>query len=411
MSEPRRELERVVGARNVGELAVDGDARTLPLATPQTEDELVELVRFAARDSLRVLPLGSGTKLGWCAAPERADFAVTTRALAGIVAYEPHDGTLTARAGSTMAELARAVEAGGNHLSPLVPQPTRATLGGVLAASQSGLERLRFGPARHQVLGMRVALSDGSIAKTGGRLVKNVTGYDLHRVYCGSHGTLCVIVEASMRLHAKPDAVAVLTSGELALDDALAATRRVRALDVQPWTVRIESEHGRPASFRVHVILAGGGETVAWERARVLEALPRSSEAGDGSAEVARLRELEADTAPEGPHLHIAVRPSRVAHALAQVLACAPSARIVADPALATIDAFFGPTVPELVAALVRRMRASGDSVAVRRAPAGVLRTVDPFGDPGASLPRMRRVQRALDPAGVFACGRFHGGI
>lgn len=426
MIDVRAELERSLGAGSVGELALDRRASSLvaneresgklPVATPRNEEELVELLRFASRESLHVLPVGACTKLGWCAPPARADFVLSTRALTGVVAYEAQDGTLTARAGSTMSDLARTVDAGGNHLSPLVAKPELATLGGVLAASQSGIERLRFGPVRHQVLGMRVALSDGSIAQSGGRLVKNVTGYDLHRLYCGSHGTLCVILEASLRLYAKPDARVVLTTDGLALDEALAAARRLAQLAIQPWTVRIENtaspdNASEPSPFRLHVVLAGGAETVAWERARVLEALPRAVAVADG--EVARLRDLEADfqSGRRGPHLRIAVRPSRVSTVLAQAFACSSRARVVADPAIATIDAFFGTTSPELVLALVRRLRSAGDSVALRHAPEGVMRTVDPFGEPSASLARMRSIQRALDPDGVFATGRFHGGI
>ena len=153
-----------------------------------------------------MVPCGLGSKLGWTRPPPRADLLVSTRRLAGLLRHEPDDGTLSALAGTPMSELRAAALAGGHWLTPDVAAPRRATLGGVIAAGQSGLDRLRFGPARHHVLGARVMLADGTIARSGGQLVKNVTGFDLHRLYAGSHGSLCVILEVALRLFPAPRA-------------------------------------------------------------------------------------------------------------------------------------------------------------------------------------------------------------
>ena len=202
-------------------LELEQDARfAFPLVAPASEEQLASVVARAGRDGLRVLPLGLGSKLSFtrpeALAAARADsdpidLALSTQKLQEVQAYEPGDGTLTAAAGARWSDLAARVGRGGHRLTPDVPFPQRASLGGVLAAGLSGPDRLRDGPLRHHVLGMRVVRSDGSGSRTGGRLVKNVTGFDLHRLYCGSRGTLCVIVEASLRLFPAPHAERALS--------------------------------------------------------------------------------------------------------------------------------------------------------------------------------------------------------
>jgi len=187
----------------------------IPMAAPETEEELIDLVREAREGGLKVLPIGNGTRLGGvhgCG----ADLLLSTRKLTGVVAYEPGDGTVTARAGTLMSELAEAISLGGHRLTPDVPRPAEATLGGVLADSWSGGDRLRFGPTRHHVLGLRVLSSDGVVTKTGGRLVKNVTGFELHRLYAGSGGGLCLILEASLRLFAAGSGALALRAAQRA---------------------------------------------------------------------------------------------------------------------------------------------------------------------------------------------------
>jgi len=145
--------------------------------------------------------------------PAGADWILSTRRLVGIVAYEPGDGTLTARAGTTFAALDEATERGGHVVTPDVAYPARATLGGAVGEGRSGFDRLRYGPTRHHVLGVRALLADGTFAKSGGQLVKNVTGYDLHRLYCGSRGSLCALVEVSLRLFPRHSSFAAGRSG------------------------------------------------------------------------------------------------------------------------------------------------------------------------------------------------------
>src|SRR5260221_4758069 len=195
----RAKLERLLGPAAV----LPGEA---VVVCPANDDEVVEVIRLAAKERWRLSPVGLGLDF-----PAEVDFLFSTRRITGVVAYEPGDGTLSARAGTRMAELERVTRAAGNHLTPRVAAADRSTLGGVLAEGRSGIDRLRYGPSRHHVLGMRVALADGSVVKSGGRLVKNVTGYDMHRLYCRSLGSLCVVLEVSMRLFAGFEREVLLT--------------------------------------------------------------------------------------------------------------------------------------------------------------------------------------------------------
>ena len=131
-----------------------------------------------------------------------------------------------------MAALAETVHAGGHHLTPDVPRPAESTLGGVVAAGQSGHDRVRYGPVRHHVLGVEVALADGSVVRSGGRLVKNVTGFDLHRLHCGAEGSLGILLGASMRLFPRPERTVLLASVPT---DAQAASAASLALLDELW--------------------------------------------------------------------------------------------------------------------------------------------------------------------------------
>ncbi len=199
----RELLGGLLPPENLAEFAAQDGVPALPVAAPATVEQAIEVLRLARGERWTILPLGAGSKLGWARPPERCHVVLSSQNLRGITAYEPADGTLTARAGTPWSELVQATRA-RHHLSPELAGAARATLGGALGAGASGLDRLRYGPLRHQVLGIQALQADGSLVKSGGRVVKNVTGYDLHRLWCGSHGTLCFLLEATLRLYPAP---------------------------------------------------------------------------------------------------------------------------------------------------------------------------------------------------------------
>ena len=171
---------------------------------PSSVDEAVEALRAAARDRLRVLPWGGGTRLGQAVATGGYDVALDLSGLDRILEYEPEDFTLTAQCGATLGSLRAALAARGQELPLESPQAARATLGGTLAVNGSGPRRLRFGSPADRLLGARFVLADGTLARAGGKVVKNVAGLAVHRLLCGSHGRLAVILPASLKLAPAP---------------------------------------------------------------------------------------------------------------------------------------------------------------------------------------------------------------
>ena len=196
-----------VGQRIHTALGIDADechlpdGRRIPRVEPRDEVQAAELLRLCGAEGWTALPVGCGSKLGLRPLPEKLDLALSTRALEGIVAHEPDDGTITVRAGTGWSDLAGLVGTAGDHLIPTPAGPTNATVGGVYVAADPGVAPIAGFGTRDQVLGMRMLLTDGRAVTSGGRLVKNVTGYDLHRLVIGSHGTLALVTELSLRVH------------------------------------------------------------------------------------------------------------------------------------------------------------------------------------------------------------------
>ena len=180
---------------------------------PETREELAEALRAATRDGLGVVPWGGGVALSREPAPARFDVALDLRGLNRVVEYESDDLTLTAECGVTLETLRATLAARGQELPLEAAEAWGATLGGVLAANASGARRLALGAPRDRVLGARYALGDGTLARSGGKVVKNVAGYGIHRLLCGSRGGLAVIVEASLKLLPAPAARVAMVYG------------------------------------------------------------------------------------------------------------------------------------------------------------------------------------------------------
>ncbi len=423
MSSPERTaalLERILPREALGASPARDGLPALPLASPRELEQWSEVVRLAGRERLALVPLGLGSKLSWCRPPERADLVLSSADFCGVEAYEPADGTITARAGTVMAELARVAAGGGHQLSPDVACPERATLGGTLAAGASGLDRLRHGPSRHQVLGMRAVLPDGTLVKSGGRVVKNVTGYDLHRLWCGSQGTLCALLEISLRLYPLPASQAVVSVACERRDQALERAQELARSPLAPLALVV---HDRAADRRwqLALVLAGREEVVRFELERALELLPGCEVARDVHAARARegLRDLELETG-RWPPLWIACRPSRLGSVLGRLDEAARdlglAARLALHPLLASAAVWLEPQAgtalaPGQLLALQRALSSPSVQLQWRDAP----RVPEPASaPPGASSPAralMQRLKEALDPQGVFARGRFHDGI
>src|SRR5271155_2033591 len=168
---------------------------------PANEQQLAAVLRLANDANLVVIPRGGGTKLSWGNSPTRADVILSTARLDKVIEHAWADLTVSVEAGCTIHKLQSALAQHGQRLALDPLWPARATIGGVLSTSDSGSLRLRFGSLRDLIIGVTLALPDGTLASSGGKVVKNVAGYDLPKLATGAYGTLGVITRATFRLH------------------------------------------------------------------------------------------------------------------------------------------------------------------------------------------------------------------
>src|SRR5213076_2974046 len=197
----------IVGNENVrAATATDAVGGVQPklVIMPGTESEISEILRLSNAAGLAVIPRGGGTKFGWGNPPARADLVLSTARLNEIIEHAWADLTVTVEAGCTIQRLQETLAQHGQRLALDPLWPEKATIGGVLSANDSGAFRLRFGALRDLIIGATIALADGTLASSGGKVVKNVAGYDLPKLVTGALGTLGVITRAVFRLHPLP---------------------------------------------------------------------------------------------------------------------------------------------------------------------------------------------------------------
>lgn len=211
-------LQGIVGAEHclsdavVASYAIDG-VQPQCVVFPADAAQIAEVLGVVNAHQATVVPRGGGSHLVWGQPPERVDVVLSTQRLQAQLAYEPGDMTTTVQAGVRLHDLQQILGRHGQFLALDPAALATTTLGGAVAANISGPRRLLYGTARDLVLGLSVVTIDGKQTKAGGRVVKNVTGYDLNKLYIGSFGTLAIIVELTVKLHPLPQSEATLSIG------------------------------------------------------------------------------------------------------------------------------------------------------------------------------------------------------
>lgn len=244
---------------------------------PQTVEDVAEALREAAHSGWAVVPWGSGTHQGIGHAPSRYDLALDLTRLSRVLRHRPANLTIRVEAGIRLAELNALLAEHGQWLPLDPPFGDQATIGGILATGLSGPLRARYGSARDLLIGIRVALADGTLIQGGGEVVKNVAGYDLPKLFHGALGTLGVIVEAAFKLWPRPKAEATWVFGFPRMEDAMPLTlsmlrhpgfpMAVEVLNARAWEIlREEMELPADPGARVWVLVRAGGWPAQVER-------------------------------------------------------------------------------------------------------------------------------------------------
>jgi len=387
------------------------------VASPSSTAEASALMRAAASAELAVVPRGAGTGLSWGAPPARCDLVVDLRLMDQVIEHAAGDLVARVQAGVTIGQLASVLASAGQQLA--VDAAEDATVGGVVATGTAGPRRFRYGAPRDLLIGLTVVRADGVVAHSGGKVVKNVAGYDLGKLFSASQGTLGLITEATFRLHPRPAAVAWVT-GEFEPADragAVAAVASAAGSALVPSAVELDWPGGSQRPLRVGVLLEGTSSGVA-ERAKQLSELLASA---GGAAAVADTPPVRWGQLPSSSAvIRISFWVSSLGSVLDAVAAAAADAGVrpaVSGPAGAgALYACLDPDSSDDAAArfvTVLRERIRGalgarGGVLVLAAPPPVLEAVSATGTiPGAAL--MRAVKDQFDPGHRMFPGRFGG--
>ena len=360
---------------------------------PESYEEAAELLKASSEVARAVRPVGGGTKLRW-GGTARADLDISTASLAAIREHNAGDLTAVLEAGARLEHVQDVFAEAGQMLAldPPLGGGDAATIGGIVATADSGPLRHRYGAPRDLVIGITVALSDGTVAKSGGKVIKNVAGYDLGKLFAGSFGTLGLILGVAVRLHPLPATRATaLFRGDS--PDALARTAAALAhapLELEALDVRWERGRG--------AVLARAAGAAALERAgSMVERWGGEVVEADDALWAAQ---RDSQRSEDGIVLRVSALPARLGRLLE--VAERAGARLVGRAGLGVAWV----TLPD-VSALADVRREFGGVVLDR--PSGAeLEAWEPE-PPAAGL--MRRVKERFDPAGILNPGVFAGGI
>ncbi len=373
------------------------------VVAPASLDELRKLV--AERDGRTLVPVGGGTQIALGGVPREPFTLVDVRkALAGEVEHEPADLTAVAPAGITLGELDAQLAGSAQRLPLDPPHAEQATLGGVLAVGTGGPLRTRHGLPRDFVLGMTVLRADGELVKAGGRVVKNVTGYDLMRLWCGSLGTIGIVTSVAVRVLPRVETIDLRFDTETLAEGQALAERFLRA-DLRPELLDLTREdRGWVGIVRLTEGAVPKAESIA-------EADLAPSSEGDYLA----VRDFGFGEG-EALTLRASCPTSAIASTTAALEALGPSQVLVRPLAREVRATWEEGSLPDAdrVAGAVGRLRAglaeSGGGLVAERIPTELRGTLDPWGRP-PTFARMAAVKAAFDPDGRLNAGRYVGGL
>ena len=397
-------------SQDVAAYRVDGREPML-VVKPSTQAEVAAVLRLALANGTAVIPWGAGTLMALGMPPARYELALDLRALNRIVEYEPADLTVTVEAGMALSELQRFLAERGQWL-PLDPDvAAEATIGGVLATNTSGPARIAFGTPRDLLIGITVASAQGELIKAGGRVVKNVAGYDLGKLQIGALGTLGVIVQTSFKVAPLSPTVRTLSTASSELALLMSTTFAVRDAAL-PATAMVVARAADEHAWHLTVRFAGG--TAAVDRAEgELEAICRRcglTLTADNASAAPNTRYHQGLTARV--LIRSSVLPSSVSRILEAFTSAAAS--VEAYPTAGIIYARWpvGAIDAATLADLRRLCEDQGrGALVIEAAPVELKHEIDVWGGTRSDFDLMQRLKAEFDLGKVLNLGRFVGGL
>ena len=421
------EVSKPGEAADFARFAIDG-MRPERVVRPTSIPQVCRVMESASARGLAVVPAGFGAHLGLGAAPGRPFLALVLGSLNELVEHQPANMTLTAQAGMSLAQLQAVAARAGQWLPVDPPFPAETSVGGLISANLSGPSRFSQGTVRDLLIGITVVRADGSLVKSGGRVVKNVAGYDMGKLYCGSLGTLGVIVEATFKLRTIPRARAVMrmTCPDMARVEAL--LERIMTAPLEPLFIELVAHV--PAAGAGYVVVVGFGgapEDVADQGATLTSLVAAEDRLEELAGEEASvfLEELrDSRVLGEGSlRLKASLLPARLSAFMAALekesqtgeLTMAVQAHAGNGIIQVRVVGADGPDPRGSMLGSVERLRAEavglGGTLVVEQAAAELKPDLDLWGGGIEGLALMQRIKQTLDPGGILSPGRFVGGI
>ncbi len=408
-------LSGIVGPEHMRP-ASSGDSvegvQPLGVIAPGTAQEVAQVLRYCNSAHLAIVPRGGGTKLWLGNRPQKADFILSTERLNRVIEHAFGDMTVTVESGCTINNLQRVLKEHGQRLAADPMQPQGATVGGLLATAESGTLRIRYGAIRDLVLGVEVALPDGSLIKAGGKVVKNVAGYDLTKLVIGSLGTLGVITRTVFRLHPIPAATATYST---TLPTSAEAGKLVLAvLDSHLVFTGLQVRAQRADQIAVDVRFEGIPESLQDQCVK----LGQIAAVQPSSDEVWLARQKLFVEASSSLIAKCSVLPAQIASLCDAIFRQAERAGVAATlvaQGTGVAEVRLDASAPEPLLAALNALREElyrlQGTLIVEQCPISLKQQLDVWGTIKDVLPLMQRIKDKFDPGRTLNPGRFVGAI
>jgi len=414
-----KSISDIVGDDNVilrPDLEIDGVKPAL-IARPGDEGQVAECVKICSDAGASVVPAGGMTWLD-CGNPMRkADVVLSLERMNRVVEYSPADLTATVEAGLTLSEFNALTMVNRQWLPIDPPYFDRSTLGAIAACNSSGALRLGFGTPRDYVIGLGLVHANGEKSKSGGKVVKNVAGYDMNKLYVGSYGTLAIITRLTFKLRPLAESSSTVLISSSSLDALFQSSRSARSADLEPASVILTRQISVSSSSSADALLVrfiNRASAVGYQIDTLMNALPSNCAAARLSDEQASAVWTEvADLSNSAIILRLSLPLSAVRTEFEKAITekvVAATADLGTGIIRIAFDATEGSAADRL-----QRLRssasASNGSLIIEKAPTELKRQVDPWGDVGSTADLMRTLKMNFDPKSLFNPGKFVLGL